>query len=428
MQIYFIILDGAADRKIKKLGWKTPLQCAKTPTLDSLAKKGCQSMITIIDDKIAPESDSGTMALLSYDPKIYYPGRGTLEGIGAGLMDDYKYQVSFRINFASYNSNKQLLDRRTARGLTDKELQLLAAELRDGIRLDKNDLVKIGLKAFGHHRGILTFASREIELSGNVSNTDPGFKKEGCFSIPVSNFEMRPQKCEPLDDTYMSKITAHYVNEFVMQARKILNKSEVNYIRNEKGELPANCILVRDGGIMPKRLPIFYEKYNWSLVLYGQLPAEKAIADLIGATFYYTKALELQLDNHYLQRTAQDLVKCGQDVKYIHLKGPDEPGHDNDPYGKIKAIEKIDFFFVKELVKRLSSSDIVIVTCDHATPCELGIHSSDKVPLLIYGDGISPDKQTKFSEENAYLGEGEVIRAIDILPFVKNLETISSNY
>lgn len=425
MQIYFVILDGAADRKIKELGWKTPLQCAKTPVLDSLAKKGCQSMITIIDDKIAPESDSGTMALLSYDPKIYYPGRGTLEGIGASLMDGYEYQASFRINFASYDSKKQLLDRRTARSLTDKELQQIAAELRDEIKLDESDLVKIGLKAFGHHRGILTFASKEIELSGNVSNTDPGFKKEGCFSIPVANFVMRPHECRPLDNTYMSKITAHYVNEFVMQAAKILSKSDVNCKRREKGYLPANYVLVRDGGIKPRKLPEFYGKYNWSLVLYGQLPAEKAIADLIGATFYYTKSLELQLDENYLRQIAWNLVKCDQDVKYIHLKGPDEPGHDNDPYGKIKAIEKIDFFFVKELVKGLSPNDIVIVTCDHATPCEIGIHSSDKVPLLIYGRGVSPDKQAKFSEEDAGLGGGEVMRAIDILPFVKSLEIIS---
>lgn len=39
MKIYMIILDGAADRKIKILGDKTPLQVANTPALDKLAKK-----------------------------------------------------------------------------------------------------------------------------------------------------------------------------------------------------------------------------------------------------------------------------------------------------------------------------------------------------------------------------------------------------
>lgn len=424
MRIYYIVLDGAADRKIKELDWKTPLQCAQTPALDSLAKKGCQSMITIIDDKIAPESDSGTMALLSYDPKLFYPGRGTLEGIGAGMMEDYKYRVSFRINFASYDSQKQLLDRRTARGLTDRELQQFVEELMSGIKLDENSVVRFALKAFGHHRGIMTFASNEIELSGNVSNTDPGFRKEGCFSIPVSDFVMKPQKCRPLDSTYAAEITARYVNEFVKQAGKVLSGSNINHERIGNGCLPANCILVRDGGIPPKEMPVFAEKYGWSAILYGQLPAEKAIADLIGAEFHYTKALDLQLDECYLQKVARALIRCNQDVRYIHLKGPDEPGHDHDPWGKIKAIEKIDHFFIKELMEDLSANDIVIVTCDHATPCELGIHSFDKVPLLICGEGIPADKQTKFSEAAALAGECVVERAIDILPFIKSKEQV----
>lgn len=421
MKIYFIILDGAADRKIQQLDWKTPLQCAKTPGLDSLARMGSQSMITIIDDNIAPESDSGTMALLSYDPKIYYPGRGTLEGLGAGMMENYRYRVSFRINFASYDAQKQLLDRRTARGLNDEELQKFANDLQSGIELDDHDMVKIGLKAFGHHRGILTLASDVIELSGNVTNTDPGFKKEGCFSIPVSDFIMQPRICSPLDDTQRAKITAHYVNEFVRQAREILDNSEINRDRIRNGVLPANCILVRDGGNVPKMLPSFEKKYGWSLILYGQLPSEKAIADLIGADFHYTKALELQLDGKYLQKVAHDLVECNQDVKYVHLKGPDEPGHDHDPQGKIDAIERIDYFFINELIKGLADDDIVIVTCDHATPCELGIHSCDKVPLLICGKGIPMDKQTKFSEKNASLGGCKVVRAIDILQFIHEL-------
>lgn len=421
MKIYFIILDGAADRKIRELDWKTPLQCAKTPGLDSLAQMGSQSMITVIDDEIAPESDSGTMALLSYDPKIYYPGRGTLEGLGAGMMEDYRYRASFRINFASYDAQKQFLDRRTARGLNDDELQKFVSDIQYGINLDDHNLVKIGLKAFGHHRGILTLASDDIELSGNVTNTDPGFKKEGCFSIPVSDYIMQPQVCRPLDDTQGAKMTAYYVNEFVRKAGDILDNCEINRERIRNGVLPANCILVRDGGSVPKKLPSFEKKFGWSLVMYGQLPSEKAIADLIGANFCYTKALELQLDEMYLQKAAHDLVECNQDVKYIHLKGPDEPGHDHDPQGKINAIERIDYYFVSELIKELKDDDIVIVTCDHATPCGIGIHSSDKVPLLICGKGIPVDKQTKFSEKNASLGECEVVRAIDILQFIHEL-------
>ncbi len=113
MKIYMIILDGAADRKIEMLENKTPLQVSNTPALDVLVKKGTQTLVTVIDENITPESDSGSMALLSYDPKIYYPGRGTLEGLGTGFIPKGYNYVAFRINFASYDEKLGTLDRRT---------------------------------------------------------------------------------------------------------------------------------------------------------------------------------------------------------------------------------------------------------------------------------------------------------------------------
>ncbi len=421
MKIYTIILDGAADRSIEELEGKTPLEVAYKPALDYLAEKGSQSMISVIDEGIVPESDSGTLAILSYDPLRYYPGRGTLEGLGSGMVKGYKFHASFRINFASYDSYNDCLDRRTARGLSDRELQELAEELRKGILLDSQGKVEFRLEAFGHHRGILSLLSNELELSGNVCNTDPGFYKKGCFSVPLSDYPKKPLACEPLDLSIASERTAKYINLFMSQARDILENSFINKAREEQGKLAANCILVRDGGVLPTEWPMFYDKYQWSLMIYGQLPSEKAIADFIGAGFTYTKALELQLDKEYLEKIAMDLINDNHDVIYVHLKGPDEPGHDQKPWEKVAAIEKIDKYFIAKIIEYLSKEDMVIVTCDHATPCELGIHSADCVPLLLYGNKIIADKQRKFSETNAGLGSCKIRKATEIFPYIKKL-------
>lgn len=423
MKTYMIILDGAADREIKIFGNKTPLQIANTPALDKLAKKGMQTLITVIDEKIAPESDSGSMALLSYDPKIYYPGRGTLEGLGTGFIENGYNYAAFRINFASYNEIQGILDRRTNRGLEDKELQALSKSISENIDLSKFN-VNFKLIAFGHHRGIVVFYSNTVNLSGNVSNTDPGFRKNGVWGIPVKDYESRPLKCISLDEKMESRLTADIVNYFVEESNKILSEDKINIKRIEKGELPANYLIFRDGGEKPKKMPQFKDKFKLTLSMYGQLPAENSIAKLIGAKFTYSKSLDLQLDKDFLINSEKMLVQDDADVKFIHIKGPDEPGHDNKPREKVKVIEFIDKYFISNLIKDVSKDDVVIVTCDHATPCELKIHSTDKVPVLISGGNFKSDGSIKFDEESASKGNLPIEKAIDILPYVRKMESL----
>lgn len=420
-KIYMVILDGAADRKIKELENKTPLEAASTPALNYLASNSKQSMIKIIDENICPESDSGAMALLSYDPLLYYPGRGTLEGLGTGFIPDGYNFAAFRVNYASYNEKEHILDRRTKRGLSDEELQELSTAISEGIDLKEKFNVDFKLMSFAHHRGILCLFSKSIKLSGNISNTDPGFKKNGFFGYPVKNYIPYPEESCPLDDSDEAALTAEIINYFQEQANAILTNHIVNKRRRAEGKLPANYLLIRDGGGNPPTFKSFFDKFGFSLSMYGQLPAEKAIADLIGANFNYSKGLDLQIDRSFLESAEEMLIQDSSDMVFIHLKGPDEPGHDGLPKKKVEAIEIIDKYFISKLVKDLNDDDIVIVTCDHSTPCELGIHSTDEVPLMIYSNKLESDNLSKFSENNAALGSLPIKKAIDIVPLIKEL-------
>lgn len=418
-KIYMIILDGAADRNIKELGDKTPLEKANTPALDYLAKNSKQTMITIIDKDICPESDSGAMALLSYDPLEYYPGRGTLEGLGTGFIPDGYSYAAFRVNFASYNEEENILDRRTKRGLSDEELAALSESISKNISLKDLYDVDFKLLAFAHHRGILCLYSNTVELSGNVTNTDPGFRKNGFFGYPVNNYNPSPEDSKPLDDTEAAKVTAELVNAFMHRSNEILRNHEVNKIRIADGKLPTNYLLIRDGGGTPKPFPQFKDKFGLTLGVYAQLPAEHAITDLIGGTFHVSKGLDLQIDQNFLEGAEKKIVNDPSDVVFIHLKGPDEPGHDGLPLKKVEAIEIIDKYFISHLINDIDEDDIVIVTSDHSTPCELGIHSTDDVPIMICSKKLGSDFKEKFCEKEAATGTLEVKKAIEILPFIK---------
>ena len=66
----------------------------------------------------------------------------------------------------------------------------------------------------------------------------------------------------------------------------------------------------------------------------------------------------------------------------------------------------------------ITDEDIVVITCDHATPCELKIHSTDKVPVLIAGNQCIKDGSLKFDEANAERGKLPIQKAIDIFPYI----------
>jgi 2,3-bisphosphoglycerate-independent phosphoglycerate mutase len=415
---YLAIMCGAGDRPSVNTAEATPLEAAATPYLDGLARAGTQSLITIISDDICPESDSGAMALLSYDPLVHYTGRGPLEGLGCDFVAAGENSVSFRINFASYNDEKQQLDRRTARDLSNEELQILVGELREKTMLRGDADVSFDLMGFGRHRGIICFKSAARPLSGRVSNTDPGFINVGPFGVPDANPEPRPKLCVPLVDDSAAACTADLINRFVVESAQILQQSSVNRRRIAEGKLPANILLFRDGGDQPAPMQPFTERFDRSLSFYGQIPAEKGLMSLVGGRFSYCRLGEREDEGKYLEETAAKLLRDDADVVAVHLKGADEPGHDGRIDKKTQAIELIDRHFIRSLANGLDSTDVCIITSDHATPCELRVHSADPVPALVCGRDIVPDRTATFCEREASHGGLPVRRAIELLPHV----------
>jgi 2,3-bisphosphoglycerate-independent phosphoglycerate mutase len=415
---YLAFMCGAGDRPSVNAAEATPLEAAATPYLDGLARAGRQSMITIIGDDICPESDSGAMALLSYDPLVHYTGRGPLEGLGCDFVAAGENSVSFRINFASYNDDKRHLDRRTARDLSNDELQILVGELREKTKLRGDADISFDLMGFGRHRGIICFKSAGRPLNGRVSNTDPGFINVGPFGVPDANPEPRPKLCAPLVQDPAAAYTADLINRFVVESAKVLQQSPVNRRRIADGKLPANILLFRDGGDQPAPMQSFTERFGRSLSFYGQIPAEKGLMSLIGGRFNYCRLGEREDEGKHLEETAAKLLRDDADVVAVHLKGADEPGHDGHIDKKTEAIELIDRHFIRSLVNGLDSSDVCIITSDHATPCELRIHSADPVPALVCGRDVVADRTGKFCEREAAFGGLPVRRAIELLPHV----------
>jgi len=416
-----IVLDGLGDRPLKELNGKTPLEAAATPHMDEIVKGGRCGFMIIGREGFAPETDSGTINILGYDVFRHYTGRGLLEAYGAGLPIQ-EGDVGFRINFASADDNMTLVDRRVCRGLTDAEAKRLVSDINSNVRLTSLP-AEFKLGSIGGYRGVMVLRKLPGSLSGNISNTDPAYVKEGPFSVPVSKYEMRAMECRPLDSSREARETAMLVNEFAEKTRLFLTNHEINKKRVQAGKPPANLILLRDAQDRLPALPPLDTKYKIRTGMCVESFVEKGIALISKAKMIdlggYSKDFEQDYPT-YAEKVLNGLQHV--DFLYIHIKGPDDAAHDGDPQRKKEVIEKIDKLFFGNLLKKIDLDEhIIAVTSDHSTPCELRTHSSDPVPLAIAGGGITADGVKKFGEKELKKGSLKTLHAMELMPLLVKL-------
>ena len=102
---YIVVLgDGMSDEGIHSLGGKTPLAYAKTPHMDRLSKNGEIGLVQTIPEGMKPGSDTANLAVMGYDPRIYYSGRSPLEALSIGVpMKDT--DVALRCNVVTLSED-----------------------------------------------------------------------------------------------------------------------------------------------------------------------------------------------------------------------------------------------------------------------------------------------------------------------------------
>ncbi|ABN69444.1 phosphoglycerate mutase [Staphylothermus marinus F1] len=418
-KLLYLVLDGMADRLDDPA---TTLELAVKPGLDYIARNGVCGLMYTVGKGVAPESDEAVISILGYNPHEVYPGRGVIEAVGAGLSIREGYEVAFRANFATVDpKTKKLIDRRVGRSLSTEEANELAKAV-DGLDLGKYDGYA-RVKATIGHRAVVVISSDKYRLSPYVSNSDPAYIRKGLLNIAVKEFEPYIKPVEALENTEEAKRTAELANIFTEKTIEILDKHPVNIKRKEKGLLPGNAILLRDaGGTLPKTTPLPI-KYGLKFAVLAEMPVEIGIGRIFGAD---TIALEPPIGDPSevysvrLEKSLEALKKY--DIVYVHLKGPDEPGHDGNIELKKKRIEDIDKYFVQPFLEKMSSNTAILVTADHATPPSIGAHTDDPVPVAVMAETIQPDQTTKLTEKECRKGKlGIIPHGWEMLPKIIKL-------
>jgi len=380
-----LIIDGLGDLPTPK----TPLQAAKKPNIDRLAKKGITGMLSTIKRFLVPGSDVSHLNILGYDPVVFYAGRGPLEALGLGMKLSHG-DVAFRANFATIKNNK-ITDRRAGR--VDTKIASTLAPLLSM----KIDDVEVSFKNSVEHRGALVLRGKG--LSGCVSDTDP----HALGDIA---------ECEPMDESPEAKKTADIVNKFTKLAIERLSAAPGNKGRST----PANAVLLRGAGTFCPA-PSFYERYGLNAACIAGGALYHGVAKFMGMDIIMAQGATG--DQHTdLKAKAESAAKALKtyDFVFMHVKACDSAGHDGNFELKTEMIEKIDKII--PILEETGAS--IIITGDHSTPCSLKAHSGHEIPLLVYG-GERVDGVDTFDEISCMKGGLGHVRGKDIIPLILNI-------
>ncbi len=405
-----LIQDGVGDRPIPKLGNKTPLQVAKKPNMDSIAKKGITGIMDPIEPGVRPGTDTGHIALFGYDPYKYYPGRGPLEAAGIGVKLE-PGDVAIRCNVATVkeeNSKLIVVDRRAGR-IRGEHVKILVDALNSSIK--EVDGVKVEFYPATEHRVVLVLRGKD--LSPKISDSDPGTAQEG---NPV-------KKVVPLDDTEEAHRTAEVVNKIIEMAYRTLKDHPLNKERVKEGLLPGNIIITRGAGMVSRDLVPFPKLFNATAYIVAEEATVVGAARIFGieGTIPEGSTANLDTDLDAIYREVMKAYDKGYEIIFIHIKGPDIAGHDNNPKGKIKIIERTDKMLGKILKEINRDKTIIALAADHSTPCLVRDHSGDPVPVAIAGPGVRRDNVKSYDEFSCMYGGLGRIRGTSLIRIVLDL-------
>ncbi len=384
MKYIIILSDGVADNPIDSLGGKTPLMAAKKPNIDELcAKSRCGRLLTVPHD-MPPGSEIANMAVLGYDVRKVYEGRGVLEAASMGV-DINEGELALRCNLICVENEK--IKNHSAGHISNEEAHILINDLKKHLDSDE-----VTLYPGVSYRHLLKIKGGKKTVNCTPPHDVPG--------TPVNDVMVKAD-----DET--GEETAKLLNELILKSREFLTSHPVNLKRVNEGKDPANSIWPWSPGYKPK-METFKELYGLSGAVISAVDLLYGIGKYAGFMPVHVEGSTGLYDTNYegKAKAAVDALK-EVDLVYLHIEASDEAGHEGNVDLKIKTIEYLDQRVVKYIVDETSKMDedvAIAILPDHPTPCETRTHNHDPVPFMIYKPGIKPDEVSKYDEESVKKG------------------------
>jgi len=209
------------------------------------------------------------------------------------------------------------------------------------------------------------------------------------------------------------------LRRIILGSLDMLEKHEINVVRTDLGENPANMIWLWGQGRPPQIQP-FQEKYGKTGAMISASPLYQGIAKYIGWEHVDVPGATGNVDTDYAAKGKAAIEALGKyDVVLVHVAAPDVASHDGDPLRKVVAIESIDEKILEPVLKALDAINKyrVLVAANHYTPVTGLGHTDKPAPFAVYGDGVHVIRQVDFTEQNADDGDLHVNPAYQLMEY-----------
>lgn len=379
----FVVLhgDGMGDWPLDALGGKTPLEAAKTPNLDRLARLGELGLLHTIPEGLPPGSDVGSLTLFGFNPRETYTGRSPIEAASMRI-DLGPDDVAFRCNLVNLDFSQQppVMVDFTSGHITTEE----AAEI-----------VK----------------TLHAKLGGHGIEFHPGVSYRHCMVWRAGKTAMETTPPHDITDQAVGAYWptgegADQIMRLMEASREILAAHPVNQARVASGKKPANQIWLWGQGKRP-RVQTYQERFGLGGTVVSAVDLVKGLGVLCGLDVPDVPGATGWVDTNCENKVRYALDGLAKhDFAYVHLEAPDEAGHQGDIAKKVAAIEMFDTRIVGPMLaglEKLGQPHRVLISPDHPTPIAKKSHTAEPVPFIFFDSTrhIVTGPERRYTEKDA---------------------------
>jgi 2,3-bisphosphoglycerate-independent phosphoglycerate mutase len=386
--------DGMADEPIASLGNRTPLQYARTPAMDSIARDGRSGTLLTLPMGFPTSSEVANMSVLGCDLASEYCGRGPLEAAGRGIIlgpDD----TAFRLNLTTVENG---ILRDFSGGHIGRE--------------DAGELIQALNASFGapdvhfysgvSYRNILVLSGDRFSPKVRTEKPDDNHGQRVADHLPAAG--------DPSADE-----TAAFLRKMMDEAPRVLESHPVNRRLIRAGKRVANGVWPWSAG-RAGAIRTLKDRYGVAGAVISAVDVIVGLGRCLGMDTISVPGATGYIDTNY-EGKADAAIKALEthDFVYIHVEAIDEVSHEQNLEKKIRAIEDFDSRLIGRVLAAVGGGVNAAVLADHPVPVATGKHTRTPVPVAVRMRGIAPDGVGGYDEVACLKGRLGGMKGADLM-------------